>query len=167
MASSLECFSGLELGTSCGHALLSTGLLWPARRRRAQPAAKQASQPPVKPLGHEPISQKRKDVPQSGRAVPECPVEEFGKRRVGSLLGRARSDDTQTEAAIGTPGDDRLHAVEPSERTRPRRRPTRIGRPLLFEIKDDQYLRHGFDSAPRPVSTGAIGTPNRHEGSRR
>jgi hypothetical protein len=99
-------------------------------------------------MGREPISQKRKDVPWAGRAIPECPTEEIRKRRVRSLPGRARADGTKTKAAIGTLGDDRLHAVEPFERKRPRPRPTRIGRPLFFEIKNDQYLRHGFDSRP-------------------
>src|SRR6516162_6882164 len=100
----------------------------------------------MKPLGYEPISQKKKEVPRAGRAVPECPMEEFRKRRVRSLPGCARADGAKTKAAIGTPGDDRSNAVEPSERTQPRPCPTRIGRPLFFEIKNDQYLRHGFDS---------------------
>src|SRR6516225_10566290 len=37
--------------------------------------------------------------------VPKCAVEQFGKRLVGSFPGRPRADDTQTETAIGTPGE--------------------------------------------------------------
>ena len=58
------------------------------------------------------------------------------------------SDHTETEAAIGAPADDRFYAVEPSKRTRPRRRPTGVGRPLLFKIKHNQHLWHGFNSRP-------------------
>jgi hypothetical protein len=87
-------------------------------------------------------------LPQSRRAIPECPVKEFRKSGVSALLSRARSNHIKTEATIGTPGNDWFYAVKPSERNRPRRRPTRERRPLLFEIKHDQYLRHGFDSRP-------------------
>jgi len=45
------------------------------RASQTRLTAGQASQLPPKPLGCEPISKKKYDVPQSGRAVPECPVE--------------------------------------------------------------------------------------------
>jgi hypothetical protein len=44
-------------------------------------------------------------------------MEQFEKRFVGSLVGRPRTNDTETDAAIGTPGEDRLYALEPSERS--------------------------------------------------
>src|SRR6516165_5573121 len=86
---------------------------------RTRPTAEEAAQLPSKPLRREPISQKRKDVPRAGRAIPECPMEESRKRGVRSLPGRARADGTKTKAAIGTLGDDRSYALEPAERNRP------------------------------------------------
>ena len=66
--------------------------------------------------GRDPITEKRQEMPQSGRAVAVRPAEEFGKRRVGSLPDRAKCGDTEAEAAIGVPADDRAHAVNPVER---------------------------------------------------
>src|SRR5262249_24569718 len=84
------------------------------------------------------------DLPHSGRAVSEGPVQELRKSTVSSILSCASSSHAQTKSAVATPGDHRPKAVEPSERSRPRGRSFGERRPRLFKIKHDQYLWHGF-----------------------
>lgn len=87
--------------------------------RRDPSSAELASQLSLNPKRYEPISQKREDLPEPGRAVPECPVEQVRKGLVRSLPSRSGTHGAETETAIGAPRDNGPYAVDPPERAQP------------------------------------------------